>query len=141
MKTPPFRTLVAEDHEGFRRLLCLTLEEKTQCEVIAQVSDGLEAVRKAEQLQPDLILLDLGLPKLNGMEAARRISRLCPDSKILFLSQDSSPDIAQGTFRNGAHGYLLKSDAADLPLAVDAVLQGRRFVSSRVEALTPDPIE
>jgi DNA-binding NarL/FixJ family response regulator len=141
MTTPPFRTLVAEDHEGFRRFLLLILQEKTRCEVIAQVLDGLEAVQKAEQLQPDLILLDLGLPKLNGIEVARRLRRLCPDSKILFLSQDSSPDIVQGAFRNGAHGYLLKSDAADLPLAVDAVLAGRRFVSARVEASTPDSFE
>jgi DNA-binding NarL/FixJ family response regulator len=141
MRTPPFRTLIAEDHEGFRRFLCQRLEEKKQCEVIAQVSDGLEAVEKAEQLQPDLILLDLGLPKLNGIEVARRVRKLCPDSKILFLSQDSSPDIAQGAFRSGAHGYLLKSDAADLPLAVDAVLQGRRFVSARVGVTAPDSFE
>ena len=62
MKTPPFRTLIVDDHEGFRRFLCVTLQEKTWCEVIGQVCDGLEAVKKAEALQPDLILLELGLP-------------------------------------------------------------------------------
>jgi two-component system, NarL family, nitrate/nitrite response regulator NarL len=62
MRTPPFRTLIADDHESFRLFLSLTLKEETQCEVVAQASDGLEALQNAEQLQPDLILLDLGLP-------------------------------------------------------------------------------
>jgi DNA-binding NarL/FixJ family response regulator len=124
MRTPPFRTVVVENHEGFCRLLCLMLKEKTPCEVIAQLSDGLEAVKAAEQLQPDLIILDLRLPKLNGMEVAQRIRKLCPGTKILIVSQNSSTEIAQG-----AHGYLIKSDAANRALAVDAVLQNRQFVS------------
>lgn len=133
MNTLPCRTLIVEDHESFRRFLCLTLEERTHCEVIALVSDGLEAVQQAEQLQPDLILLDLGLPKLNGMEVARRVRKLCPHTKILFVTQDSSPDFVAGALRIGALGYLLKSDAADLPLAVDTVLKNRVFVSSRLD--------
>ena len=70
-----------------------------------------------------MILLDLSLPKLNGMEAGRRIRKLSPHSKIVFLSQDPSPEIVQGALRLGAAGYLLKSDATELPLAVDAILQ------------------
>ena len=104
MRTPPFRTVVVENHEGFRRFLCLMLKEKTSCEVIAQLSDGLEAVKTAEQLQPDLIILDLGLPKLNGMEVAQRIRKLCPGTKILIVSQNSSIEIAQGALGMGAHG-------------------------------------
>ena len=129
MRTPPFRTVVVENHEGFRRFLCLMLKEKTSCEVIAQLSDGLEAVKTAEQLQPDLIILDLGLPKLNGMEVAQRIRKLCPGTKILIVSQNSSSEIVQGALGMGAHGYLIKSDAANLALAVDAVLQNRQFMS------------
>jgi DNA-binding NarL/FixJ family response regulator len=133
MKTPPFRTLIVDDHEAFRRFLCITLREETLCEVIGEVCDGLEAVQKAEALQPDLMLLDLGLPTLNGMEVARRVRKLCPDVKILIVSQDSSPDIVAGALRIGAVGYLLKSDAANLPLAVDSVLQDRVFLSSQLD--------
>ena len=101
--------------------------------MVGQASDGLEAVEKAEELQPDLILLDLGLPKLNGMEAARRIRELSPNSKILFLSQDSSTEIVEEALRLGAQGYLLKSEATELPLAVDAITRGTWFVSRRLK--------
>ena len=127
-----FKVLVVDDMEDFRRLLCSALQERTECEVVGEASDGLQAVLQAEQLQPDLILLDIGLPSLNGIQAAVRIRKLSPNSKILFFTQDCSEDIAQGALRTGANGYLLKSDAADLPFAVDTVLRGERFVSSRV---------
>src|ERR1700756_2951009 len=127
------RTLIVEDHEDLRAVLRSLLENKTQCVVIGEASDGLQAVQRAKELQPDLILLDLSLPKLNGMEAGRRILKLCPHSKIVFLSQDSSRDVVQGALGLGAAGYLLKSDATELPLAVDAILQGEGFVSRPVE--------
>jgi DNA-binding NarL/FixJ family response regulator len=130
---PPLRTLIVDNFEDFRRYLSSILKRKTQCQVVGQASDGLEAVEKAEELQPDLILLDLGLPKLNGMEAARRIRELSPNSKILFLSQDSSPEIVEEALRLGAQGYLLKSEATELPLAVDAITQGTWFVSRRLK--------
>jgi DNA-binding NarL/FixJ family response regulator len=126
------RTLVVDDVDDFRHFLRSTLLEKTQCEVVGEASDGLQAVQQAEELQPDLILLDLGLPTLNGIEAARRIRRVSPNSKILFVTQNSSAEIAQGALRLGACGYLVKSDAADLPYAVETVLQGAKYVSSRV---------
>jgi DNA-binding NarL/FixJ family response regulator len=127
------RTLVVDDVEDFRRFLCSTLEQRTECEVVGEASDGLEAVMQAEKLQPDLILLDLGLPTINGVEAARRIRKLSPNSKILFFTQNCSREVAQGALRTGAHGYLLKSDATELLCAVETVLQGERFVSSRVK--------
>ena len=108
------------------------LQEKTECVVIGEASDGLDAVEQAKELQPDLILLDLSLPKLNGMEAGR-IRKLCPHSKIIFLSQDRAPEIVQGALSLGAAGFLLKSDATELPLAIDAILQGKVFVSKRVK--------
>ena len=76
------RTLIVDDVEGFRRFMCVTLRERPECEVVGEVSDGLQAVQQAEQLQPDLILLEIGLPILNGIEAARRIRKLSPNSRI-----------------------------------------------------------
>ena len=134
---PPLPHLFVDNFEDFRRYLSSILKRKTQCQVVGQASDGLEAVEKAEELQPDLILLDLGLPKLNGMEAARRIRELSPNSKILFLSQDSSAEIVEEALRLGAQGYLLKSEATELPLAVDAITQGKWFVSRRLKRDQP----
>jgi DNA-binding NarL/FixJ family response regulator len=127
------RILIVEDHDDLRALLRSLLENKTQCVVIGEASDGLQAVQRAHELQPDLILLDLSLPKLNGMEAGRRIRKISPDSKILFLSQEPDPEIVQSALRLGA-GYLLKSDAKELPAAVHAVLEGGKFVSDRLKA-------
>ena len=128
---PSVRVLVVDDSELWRRFVYSTLEKVPELQVICEVSDGLEAVQKAESLQPDLILLDIGLPTLNGFEAARRIRKLAPDSKILFLSQESSADVVQEAFRVGALGYVLKAQAGtELLAAVDAVRQGRKFVSS-----------
>ena len=130
---PALRTLVVDDHEDLRKVLRSMLQEKTECVVIGEASDGLQAIEQAKELQPDLILLDLSLPKLNGMEAARQIRRLSPHSKIVFLSQDSSFEFVQEALRLGAAAYLLKSDATELPVVVDAVLQGEVFVSRRVK--------
>jgi CheY-like chemotaxis protein len=114
--------------------------------VIGEVSDGLEAVEKAEELQPDLILLDIGLPGLNGIEAARRIRRVAADSKILFVSLESSASVVQTALNLGALGYVLKSEAGrDLLTAVEAAIRGEQFVSSGLsdrvfQPQTPDPL-
>ncbi len=105
------RVLVVEDHELFRRFVCSTLGERSELQIIGEASDGLEAVRKAEELHPDLILLDIGLPSLNGIEAARRIHKLSPESKILFVSQESSVDVVREALGTGASGYVVKTDA------------------------------
>ena len=101
--------------------------------IVGEVSDGLQAVQRAQELQPDLILLDLSLPKLNGMEAGRRMRKISPQSKIVFLSQNPAPEIVESALRIGA-GYLLKSDAKELPAAIHAVLEGGTFVSDRLKA-------
>jgi len=91
----PIRVLVVEDYEPWRRYVSTALQKQTELQVIGEVSDGLEAVQQAEELQPDLILLDIGLPTLNGIEAARRIRKVSPASRILFVSENCSADIAE----------------------------------------------
>lgn len=122
--------LIVDDYEPWRRFLRLTLALWQQLQVIAEVSDGPEAIQKAEELQPDLILLDIGLPTLNGIEAARRIQEVCPNSKILFVSENRSQDVAREALSTGAGGYVLKSNAAgELLQAIRTVLEGKRFIS------------
>ena len=131
METPSSRVLVVEDFEPFRRLICLMLRKRPEFQIVEEVTDGLKAVQKAEELQPDLIMLDIGLPSLNGIDAARRIRKLSPKSKILFVSQESSADVVQEALALGALGYVVKVHAgSELLAAVEAVLQGRQFVSS-----------
>ena len=133
MQTSPVRVLVADDFEPWRRLLHSILRDRPELQVVCEVSDGMEAVQKALELQPDLILLDIGLPTLSGIEAARRIRSLVPNAKILFVSENYSMDIARGTLSAGGSGYVIKSDAgSELLAAVDAVFLGRQFVSARL---------
>src|SRR5277367_5137812 len=101
--------LVVEDFEPLRLLLCSKLQESEAFKVIDQASDGLEAVQKAAELQPDLVLLDLVLPKLNGMEVAKRVRKMSPGTAILFVSQESSVDFVREALRVGALGYVHKS--------------------------------
>ncbi len=131
------RALVVDDFEPFRQFTVSTLQTKQEFQVVGEASDGLEAVQKAEELQPDLILLDIGLPTLNGIEAAHRISRLVPAAKILFVSQENDTDVVAAALSNGAKGYLRKQNAnSELLSAVEAVLQGDRFVSEGLTSKT-----
>jgi DNA-binding NarL/FixJ family response regulator len=132
LATSSVRALVVDDFEPFRRFVASVLQELPTVQVICEASDGLEAVQKAEELQPDLIVLDIGLPKLNGLEAARQIRQLSPNSKILFLSQESSADVVQEALGLGAFAYVVKSDAgSELLTSVKAVVRGEKFVSGR----------
>ena len=100
--------------------------------VIGEAADGLDAVEQAEQLRPDLILLDIGLPKQNGIDAARKLRTVCPDTKIVFVSQESSREIVEETFALGAKGYVVKSAvAAELMTALDVVIGGDYFLGRR----------
>jgi DNA-binding NarL/FixJ family response regulator len=125
---------VVEDFAPWRRFVIAKLSENHDMRIVGVVSDGLEAVLKAAELQPDLILLDVGLPKLNGIEAARRICKVAPKSKILFLSQEIDVEVARVALRDG-HGYVLKSEAGnELFAAIEVVMQGEKFVSLRLAA-------
>ncbi len=127
------RVLVAEDYPAFRQFLASTIHNKAELQLICEVADGSAAVLKTQELQPDLILLDIGMPGLNGIEAARRIRKLSPNSKILFVSENRSSDVIEEALRTGALGYVVKSDAArDLLPAIEGVLQGKEFVSASV---------
>ena len=118
------RVLVVDDFENWRRQVHSLLQARPAWQVIAEASDGSEAVQKAEDLKPDLILLDIGLPKLDGIEAARRIRQCSPNSKIIFLSQNSDLDLVRAALGTGALGYVLKTDAGrELLPAVDAALR------------------
>jgi DNA-binding NarL/FixJ family response regulator len=129
------RVLVVEDFEPVRRFIIETLQKMPRLQIIGEVSDGLEAVQKAEELKPDLIILDIGLPGLNGIEAARRVRKLSPASKILFLSQESSVDAVQEALSLGARGYVVKAHAGtELLSAVEAILLGNQFVSSGISS-------
>jgi DNA-binding NarL/FixJ family response regulator len=126
------RILVVEDFEYWRRFVTSIVQEEPGLHVVCKVSDGLEAVEKAEELKPDLILLAFGLPKLNGIEAARQIRQLSPSSRIVFLSQNNDHHVLRAALGIGALGYVHKTDArSELLPAVYAVLRGEQFVSSR----------
>jgi DNA-binding NarL/FixJ family response regulator len=123
--------LVVEDFEPFRQFISATLIGRPDLEIICQVADGLAAVQKAQELKPDLILLDIGLPTQSGIAAARQIRELSPASKIIFLTQESSADVMQEALSLGAKGYVLKAKAgSDLLAAVEAVISGSSFVST-----------
>ena len=124
------RVLVVDDFGPWRRFVCSALQKNPELQIVGEASDGLEAVQKASELLPDLIVLDLGLPKLNGIEAARQIRTKSSESKIIFVSQESSADVIQAALNAGGSGYVLKTRAEmDLLSAVEAVLAGHQFVS------------
>ncbi len=128
------RTLLVDDFEDWRRTVRELLRERPEIKVICEVADGIEAVQKAGELKPDLILLDIGLPKLNGIEAARQIRQLSPSSKIIFLSQENSFDPNDLGLRRGADAFVHKARAqSDLLPAIEAVLPGYRFIHTQGE--------
>lgn len=124
-----------DDYEPWRRFAASTLQKLPGFLVVGEASDGLMAIEKARELRPELILLDIGLPNLNGLEAARQIHKLVPESKILFASENRDWEIVEEALRIGALGYLVKSDAAkELLPAVESILKGKQFVSATLAA-------
>jgi len=131
MERSTMRILVVEDFEPYLTLVKSLLSGKSDFELIGTASDGAEAIAIAKRLRPDLILMDIGLPKLNGIAVARHIHEFVPRSKIVFLTQETSVEIIQEVLNSGAWGYVFKAMAArDLLAALLAVRRGERFVSS-----------
>ena len=125
------RVLLVDDVELWQTFVHTHLCKEPNLRIIGVVADGLEAVRRAHELRPDLILLDISLPKLNGIEAARLIREVSPKSIILFLSGESDLDVVRDALTAGGRGYVSKLDAArDLIAGIESVLLGKRFVSS-----------
>lgn len=124
--------LVVDDFEPWRRAICFFLRQNPAWQVICQASDGFEAVEKSRELQPDIVLLDVGLPTLNGIEAAKQIREASPRSRVVFLSENTCPDVVREALRVGGCGYVVKSDAGhDLVAALDAAIANKQFVGRR----------
>jgi len=125
------RILLVDDHEPFRRYISSMLQEQPNVLIIGEAEDGVKAVRQAEALQPDMIVLDIGLPGINGLEAARQIAEVACQARIIFLTQESSPEVVQEALDLGAWAYVIKSQAGtELLPAVEAVSRGERFVEN-----------
>ena len=124
------RVLVVDDYEPWRKYVRSVLARQPGFEVLAEVSDGLKAVQRAEELQPDLVLLDLSLPSMHGIDAARLIRTVAPYAKILFLSENRHPEVAEAALDAGGHGFVVKSDCGrELIIAIKAVLHEETFIS------------
>jgi DNA-binding NarL/FixJ family response regulator len=131
---PSIRILIADDFKDWRREVFLLFQARPEWQVIAEAADGPEAIQKTEELKPNLIVLDIGLPKLNGIEAARQMRQRSPSSKIVFLSQNNDLDVVRAALGTGAQGYVYKTDfRRDFLPAIHAVLRDERFVSSSLK--------
>lgn len=131
--TRTVRILLVDDSEGFRSRVASILQNRPELKIVGTASNGDEAVQTAEELRPEMILVDLGLPGINGIEAARQILAVLPKCKVLFVTQNESPVIAREAIRLGAHGFLVKTDCSrELLLGIEAVIAGSQFLSSRI---------
>lgn len=134
----PVRILVVDDFEPWRRFVVRFLQPNPTWQIICEASDGLKAIEESRRVQPDMILLDVGLPALNGLEAAKQILKESPEIKILFLSENTSRDVVQEALRIGGYGYVVKSDVhRELIAALKAAIANERFVGGRFADLQP----
>lgn len=132
----PFRILLADDHEVVRAGLRALLEEQSGWEVVAEAADGRDAVEKASKLKPDVVVIDIAMPSLNGLEAVRQIIKAVPNTKVLVLTMYDSDPLIQQVLQAGARGYLLKSDAGrDLVSAIDALRRNKTFFTPKVSQM------
>src|SRR5208282_6152435 len=130
------RILLADDHEIVRRGLCSLLQKREGWEVCGEASDGREAVEKSAQLKPDVVILDVGMPNLNGLAATRQLTQHDPHCKVIVLTITDSDQVIREALDAGARGFVLKSDAArDLVSAVEALQGKRMFFTPRVNDL------
>jgi len=127
------RILIADDHAIVRRGLRTLVEAQAGWDVFAEASNGREAVERAEEFKPDIAILDIGMPELNGLDAARKILKASPQTEVLILTMHQSEEVVAEVLKAGARGYVLKSDAdQNLVAAIEALLQHKPFLSSNV---------
>ena len=140
----PVRILLVDDFCSWRRCVSTMLQDCREFQIVGEASDGVEAVQKSGELRPDIILLDIDLPRLNGIEAARRICASAPDSAVVFISGNQCPEVVDEALGTGcrAHGYVVKCDAAsDLLPALQAVMKNQQFISRRIGRGNRLPLE
>ena len=134
--TSRLRVLVVEDHEPFRRVICELLQQRADLLIVGEAADGLDAICQAEALRPDVVMLDIGLPMLNGIEVAGRVRAKVPDAKLMFVTNESSLEVVEQAFRRGAHGYVYKPRVQrDVLPVLEAIIRGGRFVSGGLERI------
>jgi DNA-binding NarL/FixJ family response regulator len=127
------RVLVADDHEVVRRGICSLIEGQPGWKVAAEAADGREAVEKTKELKPDLTVMDISMPSMNGLEATRQIMKDCPESKVLVLTVHDSDPLIREVLDAGARGYVLKADAGrDLVAALEALRRNKTFFTAKV---------
>jgi DNA-binding NarL/FixJ family response regulator len=130
------RVLVVEDHEPFRRVICELLQQRGDLEIVGEAADGLDAIYQAEALRPDVVMLDIGLPTVSGIEVAERLRTTVPDAKLMFVTNESSMEVVDQAFSGGAHGYVYKPRALrDVLPVLDTIIRGGRFVSGGLERI------
>ena len=128
------RIVVVDDHEVARRAIRSVLRSNPNLEVVGEAADGKEGINKVGELRPDIVLLDISLPDISGIEVAPAMRKLSPESRIIFVSQHTSTALANDALQNGAYGYVVKSDAGlDLLPAIEATHEGRTFVSRTLQ--------
>jgi DNA-binding NarL/FixJ family response regulator len=131
-----FRILLADDHEVVRKGLCALLRAQPDWEICGEASDGREAVEKTLKLKPEVVILDIGMPNLNGLEATRQILKAYPQVKVLILTLHDSDQVVQDVLNAGARGFLLKTDAArDLVAAVEALRRDKIYFTPKVASM------
>jgi len=136
---PVLRILVADDHELVRHGLRTLLETQPGWQVVAEAKDGMEAVKKTAELKPDIVVLDIGMPQLNGLGAVRKIAKVHPSAKVLILSMHESDNLVREVLQTGARGYVTKSSASrELISAVEAIQRGKTYFVPRADQIVLD---
>jgi DNA-binding NarL/FixJ family response regulator len=136
---PTLRLLLADDHEIVRQGLRSMLEAQRDCQVVGEAADGRQAVVMTKELNPDVVILDIGMPSLNGLEATRQILKMRPQTKVLILTMHESDSVIREVLDAGARGYILKTDAGrDLVAAVESLRRNKTFFTSRVSQMILD---
>jgi two-component system response regulator NreC len=134
LKKTVIRILLVDDYAPWRRFVLSTVNEASGLEIVGEAAHGREAIERGLELKPDLILLDIGLPNLSGIEVARRVGEILPHTKIIFLTQNSDKELMAQCLNNGGMGYVVKGDAgSELVPAIEAVMQGTKYISKRMK--------